>query len=228
MPFIDDVLMRRASGLEAAQGELPPEFLAWQRESRLTLFDRLLAGQSHPALFAAHLPVLATWIAGEPFPNLAAKGFGLVARPERLEGFTRLFETTMAEVATLPWAESLPRRIEAARAFYADQEAIDPCCLGGLEIFEGTTFRYLQANPRASLLYVEGGPRYLSFQIDGIVEIVGEGSPYYHFLHAMRALFEHERFHFQQPAYPWGYIFRVEGVRDKSLKIRGNKCTTKS
>lgn len=185
------------------------------------LFDRLLAGQGHPSLFAAHLPVLATWVEGEGFPNLAAKGFGLIARPERLEGFIRLFEAVVAETATIPWAESLPRRINAARAFYADPEAVDPRCLGGLEIFEGVTFRYLQVNPRASLLYVEGGPQYRSFQIDGTIEIVGEGALPYRFLRAMRALFEHERFHFQQPAYPWGYIFWVERVKDKSLRIRG-------
>jgi hypothetical protein len=58
-------------------------------------------------------------------------------------------------------------------------------------------------NPLASLLYVGPGPRYRSFQLD------------------FRGLFEHERFHYQQPDYPFGYVFWVVEARDKSLKVRG-------
>ncbi|MEW6230971.1 MAG: hypothetical protein AB1566_01505 [Chloroflexota bacterium] len=218
---------------ELLLGELPEAFVAWQREARLALFRQLLSGQGHPALFEAHLPILATWAKEEagipslgrtgawPFPNLAAKGFGLLPRPEALAGWTASLEATLLETKGMPWDRSLTRRIQAAQAFYSDPEAVDPHCLGGLEIFEGTTFSNLQANPLASLLFVGGGPEYRSFQIDGAVETVTGDDPRYRFLRAMRGLFEQERFHFQQAGYPWGYVFWVVEVRDKSLRRRG-------
>lgn len=221
---------------ELPLGELPEDFVAWQREARLALFHWLLPGQGYPALFEAHLPILATWAKGEAgipplprsgaqhrprFPNLAAKGFGLLPRPEALAGWTASLETTLSETKGIPRDQSLTQRVQAAQAFYSDPEAADRRCLGGLEIFEGTTFSNLQANPLASLLFVGGGPEYRSFQIDGAVEMVTGDDLRYRFLRAMRGLFEQERFHFQQPDYPWGYIFWVVEVRDKSLRRRG-------
>ncbi len=198
---------------------LPPEFVAWQMEARQALFQRLGSEPSIPA-FAPHLPTLATWGEGALFPNLAAKGMGLLPREELLEEYAIEFENLLARLASRPWPETIQERVVAAQRFYGQAEAVDGRCLGGLEIFEGTTYRNLLSNPLASLLYVGPGPNYKSFQLDCVVEVVSPGDSRYRFIRSIRGLFEHERFHYQQPDYPFGYVFWVVEARDKSLQVR--------
>lgn len=198
---------------------LPPEFIAWQIEARQALFQRLGSEPSIPT-FAPHLPTLATWGEGALFPNLAAKGVGLLPKEESLEKYAAEFENLLARLADRPWPETIQERVAAAQRFYGQAGAVDRRCLGGLEIFEGTTYRNILSSPFASLLYVGPGPRYKSFQLDCVVEVVSPGNPRYRFVRSIRSLFEHERFHYQQPDYPFGYVFWVVEARDKSLKVR--------
>jgi hypothetical protein len=198
---------------------LPPEFITWQMEARQALFQHLGREPSIPT-FAPHLPTLVTWGEGALFPNLAAKGMGLLPRAELLEEYAAEFENLLARLAGRPWPETIQERVAAAQRFYGRVEAVDRRCLGGLEIFEGTTYRNLLSNPFASLLYVGPGPRYRSFQLDCVVEVVSPGDSRYRFIRSIRGLFEHERFHYQQPDYPFGYVFWVVEARDKSLKVR--------
>ncbi len=180
--------------------------------------------------FSAHLPVMSTWNNDSPFPvNMTVKGIGLIPTMELLNDYADIFEGVLAESRTKPWQESLPARVAAINRLYGDKENFDPAVLGGLEIFEGKAFDNLKGNPYASLLYIgmahtPAGMQYISFQVNGKVEILGKEDPYYRFLLASRKLFEFERFHLYQPDYPFGYLIRVLEVRDKSPWSRSHKA----
>jgi hypothetical protein len=116
-------------------------------------------------------------------------------------------------------------RSAALRRLYADPAHFDACRMGGLEIFEGQTLKNLRAQPRISLLFMGMLPRpqrvrYLSFQVNGNVDICPPENPYHRFLLSARRLFEFDRFHLPQNAYPLAYVIRVSEVLDKSPFIR--------
>lgn len=209
--------------------EIPDHFLDWLVSSRTAFINDLKEGKPL-RYFSAHLPVMATWRDGEPFPvNMTVKGIGLIPRPEYLEDFTDSFESVIAASRTEPWQESLPERVEAMNRLYGNRGNFDPSLLGGLEIFEGKASLNLRQNPFASLLYVgmahtPDGMKYTSFQINGKVDILGKGDPYYRFLLASRKLFEFDKFHLYQPDYPFGYLIGVVEVRDKSPWSRSKKA----
>lgn len=211
---------------------IPEKFLRWLASSRIRFLEELKAGRPL-RYFSAHLPVMATWREGEDFPvNLTVKGIGLIPKRELLMDYIDLFESTIAEARTVTWMESLPRRIEVMERLYSDINNFDPSLLGGLEIFEGTAFKNMKDNPLASLLYmgVKIEPEdvktvnsqrpvaveYISFQVNGMVEILDKDDPYYRYLVSARRLFEFDRFHIYQPDYPYGYLIKVVEVKDKS------------
>ncbi len=66
------------------------------------------------------------------------------------------------------------------------------------------------------MAHTPGGMQYISFQINGEIEILEKDNPYYRFLLASRRLFEFEKFHLFQPDYPFGYLIKVVEIRDKS------------
>jgi hypothetical protein len=194
--------------------------MEWLVESRRVFLKKLLRGEPL-TYFSAHLPVVATWSGEGEFPvNLTAKGIGLIPRGDLLGKFTDLFERVLKEVRGRPWSETLEVRAEALFKLYDSVENFDPTVLGGLEIFGGRTLENLRKNPRAVILYagLKEGERvsYISFQVNAKVEIVDGRDPRYRFLLLARKLFEFDRFHLYQPDYPFGYIFKVEEVRDKS------------
>ena len=207
------------------EGIIPREFLEWLVTSRLRFVSSLENGRP-VNYFSAHLPVLASWGNGGSFPvNLTVKGIGLVPKQSALEHFTDIFESTIAEATAMPWDESMSRRVAALKKLYEDHENFDPSVLGGLEIFEGKAFKNFQENPYTSLLYVGmphevSGIRYISFQVNGIIEVIDKKNPYYRFLLASRKLFEFDRFHIFQHDYPFGYLIKVAEVKDKTPKTR--------
>lgn len=211
---------------------IPERFLRWLTSSRIRFLEELKAGRPM-RYFSAHLPVMATWREGEEFPvNLTVKGIGLIPKEGIIQDYIDLFEATIAEARTMPWMESLPRRIEVMERLYSEIENFDPTLLGGLEIFEGTAFRNMKDNSMASLLYTgvavdhdnvkTVGPQrpvaveYISFQVNGRVEILEKDNLYYRYLFSARRLFEFDRFHIYQPDYPSGYLIKVVEVKDKS------------
>ncbi|TNF56092.1 hypothetical protein EP227_01300 [bacterium] len=203
------------------RNKIPTQCLEWLVTSRIRFFDSLREGNPVKYL-PAHLPVMSTWNGNNRFPvNMTVKGLGLLPKPESLQHYTDIFESVIAEARTKPWSESLKTRVEALLKLYNDQENFDPTILGGLEIFNGKAFENLRGNPYASLLYVgmnhtPDGMRYVSFQVNSSVIILEKGNPYYRFLLTSRKLFEFEKFHLYQPDYPFGYLFNVEEVIDKS------------
>ena len=209
--------------MRLTSGRLSTACLEWLASSRLKFLEDMVGG-SPMRYFSAHLPIMATWRQDkeEKFPvNMTVKGIGLVPRKVLLPDYIDIFEGIIAEVRSVPWEESLGKRVNVMSKLYSDTDNFDPALLGGLEIVQGRASENMIENPYASLLYVgmaygREGMQYISFQVNGTVEILEKDSPHYRFLLASRKLFEFDKFHLFQPDYPFGYLLRVSEVRDKS------------
>jgi len=200
--------------------DLPQEFLEWQCEERRSLFDTLVQGRC-PRFMASHLPVLSSLNEpGAPFPiRSSTKGVGLLPRPEFLLEHVQEIHATLVRCREISSHESLNERIGTARSLYERPERIDPGTLGSIEIFRGQTYHNLCRDPRATLLFTGSAPRYLSFQVNCTVEILGLEDLRFQFIRGMRFLFEPEQFHIRQPDYPLGYLFRVQEVFEKTPRM---------
>lgn len=195
--------------------ELPQAFLDWQVAERRELFASIERGEM-PRSFAAHLPVLSTLGQGAFPVHSATKGAGLTPRDDLLPGLLREIDQCLAYCEERPWPETLGRRVACARLLYDHAERIDPRRLGLIEIFRGQTYRNLLRDPRVTLLFTGPGPRYPSFQINGIAEVVEPDDARFRFVRAMRLLFERDRFHIQQPGFSVGYVVWVHEVIEKT------------
>lgn len=205
---------------------LPNELLDWLVNARIKLMAGLRSGQAVD-FFSAHLPVLATWRKGAFPVNLTVKGIGLIPKEKILTEYSQSFEKAFEEAEKSGWELSLDSRMAALESLYSDPLRFDPNVLGGLEIFAGQTLENLRENSQASLLFsgikdVTARFNYLSFQVNGQVKILSPESPYFRFLLAARKLFEYDRFHLPQKNYPWGYLFCIQEVIDKSPWIKEN------
>ncbi len=204
---------------------IPERFLKWLVTSRLRILNDLREGKPIK-YFSAHLPVLATWDAQEPFPvNMTVKGIGLIPKRNLLQSYTDIFEGAFTNAINIPWSESFSNRTKAIDRLYGRMGDFDRTMLGGLEIFKGKAYENLRENPYASLLFVGMSPtsqgvQYISFQINGNVEILEKDNIYYRFLLASRKLFDFDKFHLHQSDYPWGYLIKVVEVRDKSPWVK--------
>lgn len=199
------------------------EFMKWQLQAREAIFEQMGRGK-HPISFGAHLPVVATMSDSEPFSiHTANKGAGFVPEPSVLQQYVEQYEDCLGRSQTMPLEESRAERIEVVRSFYRNVEDIDRRCFGLLEIFTGKTFDNIRKNPFVTLHFTDSGPLYRSYQINCIAEVILPDSLYYRFIYASRHLFEQERFHIQQPRYPFGYLFWVQQVHEKTprQKISG-------
>ncbi|MBF0567882.1 MAG: hypothetical protein HQK95_03345 [Nitrospirae bacterium] len=201
---------------------LPAQYLNWLVSSRINFINEMREGRPL-RYFSAHLPVMATWPShaddGNSYPmNMTVKGIGLIPRQELLDSYSEMFEDIAASSSA---KHDITERIAAINKLYGDIGNFDTSVLGGLEIFGGKTLANLNENNKASLLYVgmshtERGVSYISFQVNGLIEILNKDNPYYRFLLASRKLFEFDKFHIFQPDYPFGYLIRVVEVMDKS------------
>jgi len=200
---------------------IPRRFLEWLVSSRKEFLNNLMEGKPM-RFFSAHLPTMVSWKEGEQFPvNMTVKGIGLIPAKKYLRGFTDLFEDTTRNALSSDWDETMVKRIGANKKLYQDIRHFEPSLMGGLEIFEEKAFENLKANPYTSLLFVgmlqtEHGLQYVSFQVNGEVEILEKDNPYYRYLLSSRKLFEFDKFHLYQPDYPFGYLIKVKEVWDKA------------
>lgn len=172
--------------------------------------------------FSAHLPTMVIWSKEGKFPvNMTTKGIGLIPKNELLQEYTKLFEETAQKALSDDWNKTLASRIGVNKQLYGNVAHFEPSLLGGLEIFAGKAWENLKENPCCSLLYVgmsqtDSGMEYISFQVNGEVELLDKAHPYYKFLLSSRKLFEFDKFQLYQPDYPFGYLIKVKEVRDKS------------
>jgi hypothetical protein len=202
--------------------ELPPPFVRWQLDYKHSIYDAIERDE-YVAFNAGHLPVVATWENESLVPNLANKGVGFTPKDEYIEHYLALVEDAVARIEKLPphaVNDTRTLRIATAREFYSHPEHIDWRRLGLLEIFEGSTFQNLTANPMASVLWTGNSPVFVSYQVDCVVEVITPDDPRYRFSWAMRRLFEYEPFHVVQTMYPYAYCFWVYSYKDKTPKRR--------
>lgn len=198
--------------------ELPASFIDWQIAERRQVFAALERGEL-PRSFAAHLPVVST-IGGGPFPvHSATKGAGLTPKDAELPQLIGAIEDCLALCAARPWPATLGRRIALARLLYDHPEHIDRRRLGLIEIFRGQTYHNILDDPRVTLLFTGPGPHYLSYQVNALATVVAADDPCFRFILGMRQLFERDRFHIQQPAYPTGYLLWVHAVIEKTPRF---------
>jgi hypothetical protein len=202
--------------------ELPDKFVRWQLECKRSTYDAI-ERNDYIAFDAGHLPVVGTWPGDGLVPNLASKGVGFTPKDEYMDHYLERVESVVERISKLPpHATDATRglRLAAARELYAHPEHIDWRRLGLLEIFEGSTFRNLVANPLASVLWSGNSPEFVSFQADCVVEIITPEDPRYRFPWAMRRLFEYEPFHVVQTMFPYAYCFWVHDWTDKTPEPR--------
>jgi hypothetical protein len=196
---------------------LPTVFLQWQSEARLKMFEQIQKGGVNSVkTLPAHLPVLATRSDESQFINLATKGLGLLPEKNKIHEFLKLFKETKDSCDSLPWKDTINKRMETVLKYYKNLDNFDAYYLGGLEIFEGVTFKNIARNPFASLLYTGTAPTFLSFQLNGIIDIIQKENLYYQFLLSARELFAFDSFHVIQSKYPFGYLFYVIDIREKT------------
>jgi hypothetical protein len=201
---------------------LPEKFIRWQLDYKHSIYDAIERDE-YIAFNAGHLPVVGTWETDSLVPNLANKGVGFTPKDEHIEHYLALVEDAVEQISQLPphaVNETRDLRINTAREFYNHPDHIDWRRLGLLEIFEGSTFRNLCANPMASVLWTGNAPVFVSYQVDCVVEIITPDDPRYRFSWAMRRLFEYEPFHVVQTMYPYAYCFWVVDHKDKTPKRR--------
>ena len=197
--------------------EMPEVFLKWQCDERKGMFEALLRGE-HPAFLASHLPVVSTLNGADgSFPiHSSTKGIGLFPKQEYLAEHVAEITDCLDRSRLKPAQDTRSDRVGATLSLYGRTGRIDTRCFGGIEIFQGQTFRNLQQDARAALLFTGFGPQYLSYQFNCDVEIVEAGDPRYEFLQGIRLLFDMEGFHIKQPSYPRGYVFHIREVFDKT------------
>ena len=215
-------LHQNGQAREFQRKELPDKFIRWQLDYKHSIYDAIERDE-YVAFNAGHLPVVGTWESDSLTPNLANKGVGFTPKDEYLDHYLNLVESAVEQIIKLPphaVNETRQLRVNTAREFYRHPEHIDWRRLGLLEIFEGSTFRNLSANPLASVLWTGNAPVFVSFQVDCVVEIIIPEDPRYRFSWAMRRLFEYEPFHVVQTIYPYSYCFWVYDYKDKTPKRR--------
>ncbi len=130
-----------------------------------------------------HSPPMAT--RGSPgfFPvNSAAKGIGFVPKQKYLKKWVETYESLINEAIEKGEDTNREARLAALLSFYASNEEIDPSVLGTIELFGLRSWRNMQLEPRVSILYnanyraSSGRPRYISFEVRGIIEIISKNS----------------------------------------------------
>ncbi len=223
----DSVAVTTASGCSSyAVREMPEDLFSWQLSSRRAIFDSVARG-TRPTDFHAHLPVVATFNEELDFPvHTATKATGLLPKNEHLQEYIMAACACLDDAREKPWEESQEARIAVAKRLYENPEHIDRRMFGLVEIFQGQTYRNLALNPLMAVQYTSAGPEYLSYQLNGVVEMAGPDDPRFEFLHLMRMLFEYDSFYVQQPSYPSGYVFWICEIFEKSPRKRaGQKIT---
>jgi len=212
-----EVTLPRHGRVTLTRARLPGTFLIWQSKARIGMFEMMedYGGES-VRMAPVHLPVLASLDEGVFPVNLTTRGIGVLPKEEYLTEFTEKFQNAKVLVDRSEYGKSLTERVSHAREFYKNPDLFNPYILGGLEIFEGQTSKNLTKNPIASLLYTGEAPKFPSYQLNGIIEFVKPKHPSYEFLLAARELFAFDHFHVTQHSYPYGYLFHVTEVKDKT------------
>jgi hypothetical protein len=206
----------------------PEELTTWLDEGRRAMYEQILDDSTPVRFFAQHLPMVVTYNSGSVFPfTCGNKGVGYVPRAEHVEGLTARYREVLEASKGKPWRESLALRVQTAADFNLKPALIDRRCLVTLEIFERQTFQNLQETPLASLLFTGHSPRFISFQVNCAVELIGPGDPRYTFITLARTMFEYDEFHITQHNFPYAYVFWIsESISKTPFRVsRGDAAS---
>ena len=121
--------------------KLPDDFIQWQINERIKLFDDL-KNRKQPKFLSSHLPTLVTINNDRKnFPvNAVCKGLGLVTIDIQLNKVSDEIKAILNEINKIDIFESIDKRIQGAMLLYDNKEKINKYALGGLEIFETKTY----------------------------------------------------------------------------------------
>jgi hypothetical protein len=224
---VKDFVFKQPSTIEKEKSykgkliNLPIAFMEWQVRSRLELLQGLNIDSSAPTMrsMAAHIPVVATKNRDQSM-NLEPKGIILLPKEHLLDHFTLAFRETVYKCKGNDPNSTFRQRLSCLLDLYSDTSNFDTTLMGGLELFEGTTYSNLKSDHRASLLFSGGSPNFNSYQIDGTVDFVEPGDAHYEYLLSARELFSMDRFNIYQTTYPLGYLLNVSQVIDKTPYIQ--------
>ena len=210
-----DLTVKTSGGSQTLEvREMPPQIFEWQRQARIKNLEAIIKDEMFEG-FGPHLPTMSVLNAEGDFPvNSAAKGVGLVPKPEFMESYLAKFNQLIEEAVVEGWKKSMTTRVQALLDFYKKPEHIDRTGLGSLELYAKRTYAGVRKDPRASLLFVDLAEGNLSYEMHVIAELHEPGTLIHSFETAV-----HDLFHVPQgrkKAYPFAYLMRIVEIYNKT------------
>jgi hypothetical protein len=210
-----DLTIKTAGGSQSLEvRQMPPEIFEWQRQARIKNLEAIINDEMFEG-FGPHLPTMSVLNAKGDFPvNSAAKGVGMIPKPEFMESYLAKFNQLIEDAVTAGWKKSVRSRVQALLDFYNQPEHIDRTALGSLELYAKRTYAGVRQDPRASLLFVDLAEGNLSYEMHVIAELHEPGSLIHNFETAV-----HDLFHVPQgrkKTYPFAYLLRIVEIYNKT------------
>ncbi len=166
-------------------------------------------------------PILCTNNNATPFPvNASAKLIRLVPTDDVLEEKAQYLQEQVLALQGIPFEETLEERFSIYRNLYIDDKKINHLCFGIAEMYGDTTYRNIQRDPRVSLVTYWPSPDYMevvSYQINGIAEVIPKGTPFYTFMQLSRTLFTQKFISLRGPNYISAYRIWISEILEKTL-----------
>ncbi len=161
-----DLTVKTSGGTQTLEvREMPPEIFEWQRQARIKNLEAIMNDGMFEG-FGPHLPTMSVLNAEGDFPvNSAAKGVGLIPKPEYMESYLAKFNQLVEEAVIAGWKSSMTMRVQALLDFYQKPDHIDRTALGSLELYARRTYAGVRKDPRASLLFVDLAEGNLSYEM---------------------------------------------------------------
>ncbi len=122
-----DLTVKTSGGMQTLEvREMPPEIFEWQRQARIKNLEAIMNDGMFEG-FGPHLPTMSVLNAEGDFPvNSAAKGVGLIPKPEFMEGYLAKFTQLIEEAVVAGWKSSMVSRVQALLDFYQTAGAHRP------------------------------------------------------------------------------------------------------
>jgi hypothetical protein len=210
-----DLTIKTAGGSRTLEvQEMPPQIFEWQRQARIKNLEAIINDEMFEG-FGPHLPTMSVLNAEGDFPvNSAAKGVGLVPKPEYMQDYLTRFNQLIEDAVAAGWKKSIHVRVQALLDFYNKPEHIDRTALGSLELYAKRTYAGVRQDSRASLLFVDLAEGNLSYEMHVVAELHEPGTLIHNFETAV-----HDLFHVPQgrkKTYPFAYLLRIVEIYNKT------------
>jgi hypothetical protein len=175
------------------------------------------------ALSTAHKPFFCTLNQNDPYPsNIANK---LVRLTLTDDAILNKIDETEGELLALQgriWDESSNARADIYRNLFRDDAIVDRFRLGAIEMYGHSTYWNITRDPRVSVSFTwripKKVPLNISLQLDCIVEIAKQGTPFFRYMRMIHHLLSSRFPELGPEDYPCAYKLYVSNIRVKSLK----------